>query len=201
MTELPNLISHLAPLAERYLTLLRIHPSKKYNYAKRRFFNLPVIDVVQHGPKCKPGESWLYFAVPESAILSALASHERLYVGAQTQDRMFRGDGLDGSNYHHGEMRAGNGTDNPVTFLASGQRVTIYRISATKIQNLISDTPALAPLRVLAKQPRTPTRHLGWWYEQYVLYSEPKEWQWNTAKANKSLVKLFVPMTDRFNCP
>ena len=192
MTELPNLIAHLAPIAERYLTLLRVHPSRQYNYATRGYFNLPVIEVDQHGPKCKQGESWLYFAIPGNTVLSALAPQERLYVGAQTQDRMFRGDGLDGNNYHHAEMRAGNGTDNPAVFLASGQKITIYRAPAHRIKALISTTPTLAKLRVLAEQPITPKKHLGWWYEQYVLYSEPKQWRWNTAMADKSLTKLFA---------
>ncbi len=191
MTVLPNLFAHLAPVAERYLTLLRVHPSRRYNYAKRGFFDLPVIDVSQHGPKCKQGETWLYFAVPATACLTALAPQDRLYVGAQTQDRMFRGDGLDGNNYHHAEMRAGNGSDNPAAFLASGQQISVCRVPAHRIQTVISETPALEPLRVLAEQPRTPKKHLGWWYEQYILFSEPKQWRWNTAVADKSLAKLF----------
>ncbi|OQK17628.1 hypothetical protein AU255_07120 [Methyloprofundus sedimenti] len=190
MTTLPNLIAYLTPVAEHYLTLLRVHPSKRYNYATRGYFDLPVIEVDQHGPKCKRGESWLYFAVPANAGLTALAPQERLYVGAQTQDRMFRGDGLR-NNYHHAEMRAGNGSDNPASFLASGQQITIFRAPAYQIQALISETPALGLLRVLAEQPRTPKKHLGWWYEQYVLHSEPRQWRWNTAAADKSFAKLF----------
>ena len=191
MTSLPNLIPYLAPLAERYLTLLRVHPSYRYSYAKRGYFDVPVIEVDQHGPKCKQGETWLYFAVPSTACLTALAPEDRLYVGAQTQDRMFRGDGLDGKNYHHGEMRAGNGSDNPVAFLSTGQRIAIYRVPANRIDALVRQTPELEQLRVLAQQPRTPKKHLGWWYEQYVLYSEQKQWRWNTAAADKSLPKLF----------
>jgi len=191
MTELPNLIPYLAPVAERYITLLRVHPSNRYNYATRGFFGLPVIEVKQHGPKCQQGESWLYFAVPATASLTALDNKDRLYVGAQTQDRMFRGDGLDGNNYHHAEMRAGNGHDNPVAFLSSGQQIAIYRVPAPRIQKLVSETPALEVLHVLALQPRTPKKHLGWWYEQYVLYSEPKLWRWNIAAADKSLTKLY----------
>ena len=192
MTVLPNLIAHLAPSVESYVTLLRVHPSKRYNYTKRGYFDLPIIEVNRHGPKCKQGETWLYFAVPEKACLTELVPQHRLYVGAQTQDRMFRGDGLDGNNYHHGEMRAGNGSDNPVAFLASGQQIVIYRVPANRIKSLVLETPALDRLRVLAEQPRTPKKHLGWWYEQYVLYSEPKQWRWNTAAADKSLSKLFI---------
>ena len=51
MIELPNLINHLAPVTEKYLTLLRVHPSKRYNYAARKYFNLQVIEVEQHQHK------------------------------------------------------------------------------------------------------------------------------------------------------
>jgi hypothetical protein len=192
MRALPNLIAYLDPVAERYLTLLRVNPIKRYSYAKKGYFDLPVIEIDQHGPKCKHGESWLYFAVPTTASLPSLTTHDRLYVGAQTQDRMFRGDGLGGNNYHHGQMRAGNGRDTPTAFLADGQQIAIYRVRAQRIAALVSETRALEALCVLAEQPRTPKKHLGWWFEQYVLYSEPKQWRWNTASADKSLAKVFA---------
>jgi hypothetical protein len=191
MTTLPNLIAHLTPVAERYLTLLRVHPSKRYNYAKRGYFDLPVIEVERHGPKCKIGESWLYFAVPSDAKLGSLDPNDRLYVGAQTQDRMFRGDGLDGDNYHHAEMRKGNGENNPVSFLGTGKQIVIFRARADSIAHLVSRVSELQPIQLLAEQPSTPKKHLGWWYEQYVLYSEQKQWRWNTAEADKSLAKIF----------
>jgi hypothetical protein len=189
--QLPNLISTAVSVGERYLTLLQVNPTKTYNYAKRGYFNVPVFDVEQHGPKCKQGESWLYFAVPDNADPSALKGGERLYVGAQTQDRMFRGDGLDGSNYHHADMRAGNGNDTPVAFLMAGNRVAIYRASSERIAALLQSDPALSRLQVLARQPRTAKKHLGWWLEQYVLFAEPKQWRWNTAAADKALPLLF----------
>lgn len=189
---LPNLIAYIAPVAERYLTLLRVHPTQRYQYAKRGYFDLPVIEVNQHGPKCKQGESWLYFATPSTATTASLKSSDRLYVGAQTQDRMFRGDGLDGQNYHHAEMRSGNGQDTPELLLNSGQQIAIYRIQAKRIESIVLEKPELEALRVLTIQPRTPKKHLGWWFEQYVLYSEPGQWRWNTATADKSLAKLFA---------
>jgi len=189
---LPNLLPSIATVAERYLTLLRVHPTKIYNYAKRGFVGLPIIEVEQHGPKCKQGESWIYFAVPDGADLIALKPSERLYVGAQTQDRMFRGDGLDGANYHHAEMRAGNGDDTPLTFLRAGRRIAIYRAQADRIAAMIQTQPSLSRLQVLLQQPRTPTKHLGWWFEQYVLFSEPRQWRWNTAPANKVVALLFA---------
>ena len=189
---IPNLISSAAPVAERYLTLLRAHPTRTYNYAKRGYFDLPIIEVEQHGPKCKQGESWIYIAVPNGADLLTLKAGERLYVGAQTQDRMFRGDGMDGSNYHHAEMRAGNGNDTPLNFLRAGNRIAIYRAQAERIAAIVQAQPALSRLQILLQQPRTPTKHLGWWFEQYVLFSEPNQWRWNTAPANKLLSRLFA---------
>lgn len=183
---------HLSPVAERYLTLLRVHPTKRYSYEKRGLRDLPVIEIDQHAPKCKQGESWLYFAVPASADLRALRPDERLYVGAQTQDRMFRGDGLNGSNYHHAEMRAGNGTDTPVDFLSVGHQIAIYRVSADRIADQVRRTPVLEPLTALLVQPRTPRKHLGWWFEQYILFAERGLWRWNTAMADRSLSSLFA---------
>lgn len=189
---LPDLLSAAAPVAERYLTLLRVHPTRTYNYAARGYFDLPVIEVEQHAPKCKQGESWLYFAVPEAAAISALQQTDRLYVGAQTQDRMFRGDGLDGTNYHHAEMRAGNGSDTPVNFLKTDGRIAIYRARSDRIASQILARPELRHLHALTQQPRTKTKHLGWWMEQYVLFSQAGQWRWNTAKADKSLPTLFA---------
>jgi hypothetical protein len=187
---LPDLICAVAPVAERYLTLLRVHPTQTYNYTKRNFFNLPVIDVQLHGRKCAIGESWLYFAIPAGAAPSALRRDARLYVGAQTQDRMFRGDGLDGRNFHHAEMRAGNGEDTPEAFFRTGRQIAIYRVSAERIAKIVSENATLDPLRVLPAQPRSAKAHLGWWFEQYVLFSQPGHWRWNTAAADKSLPAL-----------
>lgn len=189
---LPNLISYLAPVAEHYLTLRKVNLTKRYNYAARGFINLPTIEVDQHGSKCKQGESWLYFAVPAVASLTSLTPEDRLYIGAQTQDRMFRGDGLDGQNYHHAEMRSGNGQDNLIDFLLSGQHVVVYRIPAQRIADLISDEQSLNTLQILSVQPKTSKKHLGWWFEQYILFSEPKQWRWNSASSDKLVTKLFT---------
>ena len=185
MQILPNILPPLASSFERYLTLERVHPTKIYSYATRGYFDLPVFDVTQHAPKCKIGESWLYIAIPTGASVASLDTKDKLYVGAQTQDRMFRGDGLKGNNYHHAEMRAGNGTDNPVSFLRSGKSVEILRISASSIKAKVMSSPDLATLIPLLQQPRHSKRHLGWWYEQYILFNEPKVWRWNTDSADK----------------
>jgi hypothetical protein len=196
MSTLPFLLPHVASAFERYLTLQRAHPTRTYSYAARGFSNLPVIDVSQHGPKCRQGESWMYVAIPEGASIHSLAADERLYVGAQTQDRMFRGDECDGANYHHAEMRAGNGNDNPVAYLQSGRRVEIHRLSADAIRSRVEKVLELQQLVPLLRQPRTPRRHLAWWFEQYVLYREPKQWRWNSAGADKAVAEVLLGRGD-----
>lgn len=188
---LPNLIAHCAPIAEHYLTLKRVHPSKTYNYAKKNHFDLPVIELEQYGPKCGKGESWTYFAVPAGAHLAALGPGERLYVGAQTQDRMFRGDDQGSKNYHHAEMRSGNDSDTPVTFLRAGREIAIYRVRSQVVADLVTRDPELAPLRQLLVQRRCAKRHLGWWFEQYVLRAEHGQWRWNTKAAARELWELY----------
>ena len=190
MKSFPSLLPHIANSFERYLTLERVHSNRTYSYVAMNFWNQPVIDVTRHAPKCKQGESWTYIAVPAGAHLAALDQSERLYVGAQTQDRMFRGDGLDGGNYHHAEMRAGNGDDNPIRYLISGRQVEIHRISADAIRSMVLSTPALACMQPLLVQPKSAKKHVGWWFEQYILFSEPKQWRWNTDPAEKAIARV-----------
>ncbi|MDO8313145.1 MAG: hypothetical protein Q7T25_14520 [Sideroxyarcus sp.] len=185
-----DILRYLAPSFEHYLTLERVHPTRTYNYAARGYTGLPVIEATQHRPKCKIGESWLYVAAPAKARLDALASGDRLYVGAQTQDRMFRGDGMGGSNYHHAEMRAGNGIDNPISFLNAAQKIHIHRISADAIGAIVSKTPAMASLAKLLLQPRTARKHVGYWFEQYILFHEHAQWRWNTATADAEIRRI-----------
>ena len=185
-----NFLSLSAPYFEQYLTLERVHPTRQYNYEKRKLFGYPVIEVTRHGPKCRIGDSWLYVAIPSGADLASLGTEDKLYVGAQTQDRMFRGDGLAGDNYHHKEMRDGNGHDNPVTFLQSGKRIEIRRISEALIARVVTQFAELAFLDPLLRQPRTRTTHTGYWFEQFILYKEPRQWRWNTASANKAVAVL-----------
>jgi hypothetical protein len=185
-----NILPFLASSFDLYLTLERVHPSRTYDYKKKGFVGIPVIEVTQHGQKCKQGESWMYVATPLGAKLDALELDERLYVGAQTQDRMFRGDGLGGDNYHHAQMRSGNGVDTPVAFLKSGRRINIHRISATALASRVSETPELRFLVPLLRQPKAPRKHVGYWFEQYVLFSEPGLWRWNTAVAEKAVAAI-----------
>ena len=187
-----DLITVASEYAQKYITLKGVHPTQKYSYAARGFQNLSVIEHELHAPKCKSGESWLYFALPKGLSLKSIEEGDRLYVGAQTQDRMFRGDGFRGANFHHADMRAGNGSDNPVNFLNSGQQIEIFRINALKIERMVPTNQALSELTPILCQPRTSKKHLGWWFEQYVLYCEPNIWRWNTDPAAKDLAAIYT---------
>lgn len=187
----PSIIRHLATRFEPYLTLHRIHPSKTYSYAARKFFNLPIVDHTRHAPKCKNGESWVYVATPSDAELNNLALTQRLYIGAQTQDRMFRGDNLDGENFHHAEMRRGRGDDNLQSYLNGGGEVKVHRISAADITFLAKSSPGLVRLQKLMQQQLPPRAHTAWWLEQYVLHYELAEWRWNKDGAT-SFVSQFL---------
>lgn len=189
-TLLPDLIPFVAKHAERYLTIHGTHPTRTYNYLTRGFENQPVVEVSRHAQKCSQGETWMYIAVPRGADLSRLTQDDRLYVGAQTQDRMFRGDNLAGDNFHHAEMRKGNGANNLISFLRSEREVEVYRFSGSQMSDAVDLIRDLQPLTGLSRQPRTARKHLGWWYEQYVLFREPNIWRWNTDPADKSIKDL-----------
>jgi hypothetical protein len=178
-----SVVSLLAPRFERYLTLEGVHPTATYDYKARGFIGSSVIETTMHLPKCGAGESWLYVAVPTSANLATLSSTEKLYVGSEKGDRMFRGDGMRGLNFHHAEMRSGNGQDNPVSFLRSGRKVHIYRITAAAIAEMVEQTSSLRRYKPLLYQPPRKGKHVGCYFEQLILYTEAKEWRWNSAGA------------------
>lgn len=174
-----SVISHLASGFELYLTLHRIHSTKVYSYAARKFFGLPVIEHTRHIPKCKMGESWVYVTIPAGASLTSLVVEERLYIGAQTADRMFRGDSLAGDNFHHAEMRRGRADDNLESYLRRIGQVSIHRIAAKEIHRLAKSKKELADLVLLMQLPLPPRAHQAWWLEQFVLHHELPTWRWN----------------------
>lgn len=190
MSKFPLLIPHIASVAEHYLTLHRVHPKLTYNYIARGIRGEPVIECTRHLAKCAIGESWIYFAVSSGSNLCRLENQDKLYVGAQTQDRMFRGDGLSGDNFHHAEMRAGNGTDRLIAFLKTEGQVSVYRVSAIRICEIILSNTDLVSLRPLLTQPLTKQRHRAWWFEHYVLFREPKVWRWNTDPAARVIEQV-----------
>lgn len=173
-----DLLQYLGPAFEPYITVHRVHPSATYNYKARGLFGLPVFEVSMHAPKCAPGTSWVYVAVPAGQRLDSLGSSDRLYVGSQLGDRMFRGDGMRGSNFHHAQMRSGNGADTPEAFLRQGRQIEILRLGVHQLGDAVRSA---APLRSFA--PLLGEAHPGYWFEQLILLHEKPLWRWNTAPA------------------
>lgn len=96
---------------------------------------------------------------------------------------MFRGDNLNGENFHHAEMRRGKGGDNLESFLSSGKEVKIYRIDATAIHRVANSNLELSALAHLMQQPLPARAHKAWWLEQYILHHELPKWRWNSDGA------------------
>lgn len=184
-----DLIRALSSHLEPYITLERVHPTATYDYKARDMFRMPVIETTTHQPKVSDG-SWLYVAVRAGAKLDALDPRDKLYVGSQTVDRMFRGDGMKGRNFHHAQMRAGNGADTLCAYLRAGGRVTIHRISQDKLAQAVQ-APALQRLGALLSMH---DKHLGYWFEQYVLAAEGDQWRWNTAGADAAAHRLLATL-------
>lgn len=187
------IINLLAPYFERYITINRVIPGQYYNYVARGFQNLPVVDISMHLPKCS-ADSWLYVAVRAGADLRYLEPKDKLYIGSQTADRMFRGDGLGGGNFHHAEMRKGNGDRNLIRFLQEGERVDLHRLSAARISDAIENSGELSRYRPLLTQPKQPKKHIGYWFEQLVLHHEIRDWKWNTASAARDAKNVFATL-------
>ncbi|MFC3146447.1 hypothetical protein [Piscinibacterium candidicorallinum] len=185
------MIHAFADLFERYITLHRVHPHATYNYAARGFHSEPVIEHTLHQPKCAPGDSWAYVAIPAGVLLAELSDAEKLYIGAQTQDRMFRGDGLGGRNFHHAEMRRGRDGDNLISFLKSGRAVEIYRVSGDAVRRRCAANERFSALAGLMHKATSETEHLGWWFEQFILFHEHRAWRWNAQGAR---AKVFVAL-------
>lgn len=189
---LAELLPSIAHLAERYITIHRVHPYKTYNYAARGYTNLPVLEITRHARKCRIGDSWIYVAVPKGSNLFQLQPDQKLYVGAQTGDRIFRGDGMGGDNFHHAEMRKGNGAKNLISFLESGKSVEIFRFDGHRMQNAIRGHAGLAHLLAMTQLPLPARKHMAWWFEQYLLHTEGTEWLWNTDGADRVVAKALA---------
>lgn len=185
-----NILGFTASAFEKYITIHGLHGSRTYNYAKRKIFDEPVVLSTRHQPKCAIGESWIYVAIPRDSKLDNLDSSERLYVGAQTQDRMFRGDGLVGDNFHHAEMRKGKNGKNLVQYLRTGKEIEIHRAQSKVLARLVVERAQLRQLNPILSFPISTKKHLGYWFEQAVLHYEYPLWQWNFAQADKVLSKV-----------
>lgn len=138
------------------------------------------------------GQSWLYVAVKHGANLAHLASGERLYVGSQTLDRMFRADVARGiHNFHHREMRSGCGDDNLESFLAAGGQADILIASADALREIFEHNPALVAIMPALTALTARGKHLAHWIEQHVLMVEAGQWRWNKAGPESMAVRFF----------
>lgn len=175
--ELRNPIKLLAPAFESYITIHGVEDSRTYNYAARGFFDLPVVRHTRHRPKCAPGESWLYVALPFGVTPATITNDDKLYVGAQTSDRMFRGDNCDMENFHHNQMRCDGKERGLVPYLrASGGEVEIFRASTARLLPVIRAEPSARWMESLSGH-----RHFCELMESLVLLLEQPEriWKWN----------------------
>lgn len=188
-----DFVATIAPHVTPYLTISGL-TGRTYTYEarfkKRRF---PVLNHTMHQEKCAPG-AMLYMAVAADADVRQLKPGEKLYVGSQcANDRMFRGDGLDGENFHHAEMREGNLGQGLEAYVAQGGKVTIYTLASATLVRLAAKVPALRKMGALARgEANLPLRyHGGYWAEQLILRDEFAQWAWNTQPASyKALAVL-----------
>lgn len=177
-----DIISTIAPYFQHYIHISRVHPTATYNYLAREAIGLPVFETKLLLPKARDGESRTYIAVAGGANPTSLKPGERLYVGCETADRMFRGDGTSGTNFHHGNMRSGKGGDDPVKLLRAGGTIDIYCLDARSLAKRTGLTSALASIvRIM----NTPGKHPGYWLEQLILHQEFEQWRWNKRGCEK----------------
>jgi hypothetical protein len=182
-------IRKLSRYFQRYITITGF-TGETYTYVarsrdKKNPEKYPILDCQLHREKCKPG-SWLYIAVEGNSDLNNLDNAQKLYVGSQTQDRMFRGDGLKGKNFHHQEMRKGSGQNNLEEYLQKGRTVEIYIISKGVLERGAAEAPELKHIaQILADDSlKKYANHPAYWYEQIILSEEKRSWSWNEKGAD-----------------
>lgn len=178
-----QLIREIAPYAVPYISITGL-AGQSYTYRKR--FGEKQFPVVAHTMHLKKGGvgAMMYLAVAAGADLLALKDGQRLYVGSQSGvDRMFRGDGLKGRNFHHAQMREGNGGHGLERYLAGGGAVDVYAIASEKLIKLTATSVRMRNLGPMARGEVTLPRgrdYAGYWFEQLVLREEHRQWAWNT---------------------
>jgi len=186
-----NTVQALSRHLCRYLTIEGLDGQKTYTYKKRCSTTWNAVRVQKHRDKQKPG-SILYMALDSDADLDSLQPGDLLYVGSQTQDRMFRGDGLGGTNFHHREMRLGKGDDNLTSHLRGGRGVTLFTVTGKSLKSL---SPGASIFELACPTARGP--HPGYSVEQLILLEGHQHWRWNAAGADhpERVRKLTLPMT------
>lgn len=105
---------------------------------------------------------------------------------------MFRGDGLKGKNFHHQEMRNGNGLVNLEEYLEKGNKVEIYVISKNILEKATKEEPSLKKYEVLISDTslKKYSQHPAYWYEQIILSEENNCWAWNSKGADNKAFKI-----------
>jgi hypothetical protein len=186
-----DIIQTFSNYFQPYLSVKGIRIDQSYNYAARGMFDLPIFDLAMHRSKTPKG-AWTYLAVPAGSSLSALKENERLYVGCQTSDRMFRGDfdkELRGKNFHHHQMRTGRNGDNAETYLKSGMRFDIFVLDAQSLLLKIANDSSLSHLTELMSQLGN---HPGYWLEQFILATQSGRWRWNQKGAESGVLSFLM---------
>lgn len=189
MDFIATIASHLTP----YITISGL-AGRSYTY-KKRFGDqqFPVLTHTMHQRKGALG-AMLYVAVAAEADLRQLRTGQKLYVGSQSAiDRMFRGDGMKGQNFHHAQMRDGNRGQGLEAYVARGGKVAIYALSSAKLAELAESVPALRNMRALTRGEVSLSRgrdHGGFWAEQIILRDELAQWAWNTQPASSEALAV-----------
>lgn len=167
-----------------------------YTYkARTKDLRHPIVEHRAHERKASAG-SMIYLAVDSEANLLDLKAGEKLYVGSQSGiDRMFRGDGMKGGNFHHAQMREGNNGQGLLSYLARGRKVTIYRVSSADLMRLVDANSCMVRYKPLVSGRLALSRgrdFAGYWFEQLILRDEKSEWAWNTQGAHADAVQAMA---------
>lgn len=180
-----NAIKVLSKYFKEYITINGL-TGATYTYAVRSDKRWPVVSCYMHMAKCKPS-SWLYIAIDANADMNNLNESDMLYIGSQTQDRMFRGDGLKGNNFHHQEMRNGKGGSNLESYLANGSSVKIYVLDKSFLERITNTDNFLIKYKPIldSKEINKKVGHAGYWYEQIILSENRDSWSWNCKGADR----------------
>jgi hypothetical protein len=141
-------------------------------------------------------DSILYMAIAAGTDLWSPRLGQKLYVGSQSGiDRMFRGDGLKGQNFHHAEMRNGNNGQGLINYLTSGRQVDIFQIDSTKLVELTETVPRFLRLVPMARGIVTlpmGRNYAGYWFEQLILREERNQWAWNSQGIQAEAQQVFA---------
>ena len=190
-----DIIKQLAPHFNPYISITNVSDNTYTYDARTKDKKLPVLNHILHQKK-NCGDSMLYIAIPAGANVNKLNHGEKLYVGSQSAtDRMFRGDGMKGLNFHHAEMRNGNNGNSLITYLNSGRSVDILNLKSQHLIELTKILPSFSKIEKLASGIDKLLRggnYAGFWFEQLILRDELKDWAWNTKGADANALQALT---------